>query len=69
MKQPSVEDYEESDSNYLTSGIGNAYFSGMSMADLWDCVMIGGTAAGIDAAISAKLKLDEIIKEVKNDRK
>lgn len=65
MKRPSVEDYEVSDFQYLTSGIGNAYFSGMSMTDLWDCVLIGETASGIDAAIAAKLRLDEITKRGK----
>lgn len=46
--------------NYLLSGIGNAYFSGLTFAELWDCILVGGTGENIDTAILATIKLKEI---------
>ena len=48
------------DYNYIGSAIGNAYFSGVSYEELWNCVFISETPEQLDAAISATIRLKEL---------
>lgn len=48
------------DYNYIGSSIGNAFFSGISFDELWNCVFMCDTPEELDAAISATI-LEEII--------
>jgi hypothetical protein len=48
------------DYNYIGSAIGNAYFSGVSFNELWDCVFMSETPGELDAAISATIRLKEL---------
>ena len=51
------------DFNFVLSTTGNAYFSGLSFGDLWDAVMLSENAEQLDAAVSAKIHLDELLKK------
>lgn len=55
-----------SDYNYIASAIGNAYFSGVSFDQLWDCIFISNSREELDASISITEKLNKI-KEIKNE--
>ena len=48
---------------YVGSAIGNAYFSGVSFAELWDCVSMAKTREELDEAVSATIKLKELVKK------
>ena len=48
------------DYNYIGSAIGNAYFSGVSFNELWNCVTMCDTPDELDAAISATIRLKEL---------
>lgn len=50
-----IEDYD-----YIGSSIGNAYFSGLSFHELWDCVSLSTTREELDAAIETTIKLKEL---------
>jgi len=50
-----IEDYD-----YIGSSIGNAYFSGVSFEELWDCVSLSKTREELDAAVEITIKLKEI---------
>lgn len=52
--------FEISDYDYIGSTIGNAYFSGLSFSQLWECVFEAKTRDQLDAAVSATIKLNEI---------
>lgn len=52
-----------SDYNYITSAIGNAYFSGVSFDQLWQAVILSEDKKQLDAAISAQIRLNEIGQE------
>lgn len=56
------DDYSITDYNYIGSSIGNAYFSGLSFEQLWNCVALSNTREELDAAVSATIKLTEIQK-------
>lgn len=58
------EDPKISDYNYIGSAVGNAYFSGLSFTELWDCVSLSSSREELDAAIQITIKL----KELQNDR-
>ena len=55
---------EINDYNYIGSAVGNAYFSGLTFDQLWSCVSLSYTREELDAAVTAQIKLNEII----NDR-
>lgn len=55
-------DFEITDWNYITSSIGNAFFSGLEFSELWDCVALSENREELDAAISATIQLKEITK-------
>jgi hypothetical protein len=54
------------DYNYIGSAIGNAYFSGVSFNELWDCVFMSETPDELDAAISATIRLKELSSKNEN---
>lgn len=56
--------YKITDYDYIGSAVGNAYFSGLTFDALWSCVSISYTPEELDAAVSAQIRLNEII----NDR-
>ena len=59
----STNDYKITDYNYITSAIGNAYFSGLDFKELWDCVSISNTREELDTAVQATIKLHELIEK------
>lgn len=52
----SVADYA-----WITSAIGNAFFSGLTFEELWECVAHTTNAQDIDTAVDAAIKLKELI--------
>ena len=50
-----IDDYD-----FMGSSIGNAFFSGLSFEDLWQCVAMSKTKEDLDAAIEITIKLKEI---------
>jgi len=60
------ESFSISDYNYFASSVGNAYFSGISFDQLWDCVFQSSNREEFDAAVSATIRLNEISKGEKN---
>jgi hypothetical protein len=52
--------YEITDYNYVLSSVGNAYFSGLTFEELWQCVSISETREQLDASIDATIKLQEL---------
>lgn len=54
------------DYNYMGSAIGNAYFSGVSYEELWNCVVLSKTPEELDTAISATIKLKELSSKNEN---
>jgi hypothetical protein len=56
------ETFEISDYNYIGSSIGNAFFSGVSFEQLWDCVSMSQTREELDAAVTATIRLNELTK-------
>jgi len=54
------------DYNYIGSAIGNAYFSGVSFDELWNCIFICETPDELDAAISATIRLKELSQKNEN---
>ena len=58
----SENDYEITDYNYIGSSIGNAYFSGLSFEQLWNCVALSENREQLDAAVSATIIMNELIK-------
>lgn len=55
--------YQISDYNYITSALGNGYFSGLSMTELWDCIYMSTNREELDAAITATISLKELTKK------
>ena len=55
MNYEDIDDYM-----YIGSTIGNAYFSGVSFDELWQCVHISKTREELDAAVEITIKLKEI---------
>jgi hypothetical protein len=53
-------EYEISDYNYITSAIGNAIFSGLSLDQIWSCIELSSTREQLDSAITATIKLQKI---------
>ena len=52
---------EITDYNYITSTIGNAFFSGLSFDELWGCIFVSTSREDLDAAVDATIKLKELI--------
>lgn len=62
----SENDFKITDYNYIGSSIGNAFFSGLSFEQLWNCVALSSDREQLDAAVSATITMNEIIKGDKN---
>jgi hypothetical protein len=58
MDEPEITDY-----NRILSGVGNAYFSGLSFGELWDAVVLTDNSEDLDVAIDAAIKLKELIEK------
>jgi hypothetical protein len=58
-----MSDYKITDYNYITSSIGNAYFSGLSFDELWNCVSVSKTREELDTAVDITIKLKELTDE------
>ena len=56
-------DFEITDYNYIASALGNGYFSGMTMAELWDCIYMSTNREELDEAISATIRFKELTKK------
>lgn len=54
-------EFQVSDYAWITSAIGNAYFSGLSFEEFWECVVHTHSAQDIDTAVDAAIKLKELI--------
>lgn len=52
---------EVDDWNYIMSTLGNAYFSGLTLPEIWDCVSISSDREQFDVAVSANLRLKELL--------
>jgi hypothetical protein len=59
-------DYHISEYNYIGSAIGNAYFSGVSFDQLWECVAMAENREQLDVAVEATILLNELQKIEKN---
>lgn len=57
-----ADNYKVSDYDYVTSSIGNAVFSGLSMEQLWSCVSLSSTREELDAAVKATSDLIKLLK-------
>jgi hypothetical protein len=57
-----MSDFKISDYDYIGSSIGNAFFSGVSFGQLWDCVSLSQTREELDAAVTATIRLNELTK-------
>lgn len=51
-----------SDYTYLGSTVGNAYFSGLTLEDVFKALLISENKEQLDAAISASIQLKQIQK-------
>lgn len=51
---------ELSDWSVMTSAIGNAKFSGLSLEDLWQAISLSKTPTELDVAIEAAILLKNI---------
>lgn len=52
--------YDISDYNYIASSIGNAYFSGLSFDQMWECISLAETREQLDVAVSSTIILNQI---------
>jgi hypothetical protein len=68
-KQQEIEDLFNNidDYNHIGSSIGNAYFSGLTMEELWGCVLESSNREELDFAVSATIWLKELVLKKKND--
>jgi hypothetical protein len=49
------------DYNYIGSSIGNAYFSGVTYDQLWNCVVLSSNREELDAAVSATINFNKLV--------
>lgn len=59
-QQQDYKDFNIDDYTHIGSSIGNAFFSGLSMEELWNCVLESQDRAQLDSAISATIWLKEL---------
>jgi hypothetical protein len=57
------EDYKITDYNYFGSTVGNAFHSGLTFEELWQCVFMSKTREELDFAITATIDLNKITKK------
>jgi hypothetical protein len=53
-------EYTITDYNYIASAIGNGIFSGLSLEQIWSCILMCETREQLDAAILAAIRLQEL---------
>jgi hypothetical protein len=53
------------DWDYIMSTLGNAYFSGLTLPELWDCVSVSENREEFDVAVLTNLRLKEILSDEK----
>lgn len=46
---------------YMGSAIGNAFFSGLSFMQLWECAHLSSCREEFDEAVTATIRLNEIV--------
>jgi hypothetical protein len=63
-----MKEYPISDYDYVTSSMGNAFFSGVSFEQLWNCVNQASSREELDAAVSATIRLNELTQRNTHDR-
>jgi hypothetical protein len=56
-------DTDISDWDYIMSTVGNAFHSGLTFEELWSCVLVSSNREEFDAAVSANLRLKEILSD------
>jgi len=49
------------DWDYIMSTLGNAYFSGLTFTEVWDCVTLSTNREEFDTAVLANLRLKELL--------
>lgn len=54
-------DFEIDTYAYMGSAIGNAFFSGLSFEQLWECTHLASNREEFDEAVSATIRLNEIV--------
>lgn len=54
-------DFEIDTFAYMGSAIGNAFFSGLTFEQLWDCTHLSSNREEFDEAVSATIRLNEIV--------
>jgi hypothetical protein len=57
------EDFYIADYDYIGSAIGNAYYSGLSFEQLWNCVRISSNREQLDDAVSVTILLNQLVKK------
>lgn len=58
--------FEVEPMKYVGSTVGNAFFSGLTMEQLFECVCIAddeATPEAIDAAVSARIRMNELMEK------
>lgn len=55
LANKSIEDFD-----YISSSLGNAFFSGIKFSELWDCVSNSENKEELDAAIESTIRIKEI---------
>lgn len=56
-------DYKISDRDYILSSIGNAYHSGMSFDQTWECIAFTKTREELDQAVSTQIQLNKLLED------
>jgi len=54
-------DFEIDTFAYMGSAIGNAFFSGMTFQQLWECTHLSTCREEFDEAVTATIRLNEIV--------
>ena len=62
-----MKDFDITDYNYIGSSIGNAYFSNVQFGQLWSCVAMAESREQLDSAITATIKLNDIVSGGKHE--
>lgn len=62
-----MNDFDITDYNYIGSSIGNAYFSNVQFDQLWSCVSLSSNREELDSAITATIKLNDIVSGGKHE--
>lgn len=60
QEQEQKNDFNIDDYTHIGSSIGNAYFSGLTMEELWNCVLESKNRDELDFAISATIWLKDL---------